>query len=240
MNEWMNECRILDSTALCGRNVSHSSLLRRKLRQACAAAESRVEVTQATERFLYRHLWSAALGIHTSYHQYKCCDIISTSIPALADVSTVHTTHKNDKQGHAIAEVVCRPSLSAVAWIQSQSGPVWYVMDKVTMGQVSGYRRPPVSAVGRSPKKKIGKLKKPFRSLKARARRERAEILWNPAAQTHPVLDSSSFFPVPTLPRKLATILLLAFSLFQLVAALSQCLCSESNKKNGEVGEYPQ
>jgi hypothetical protein len=40
--------------------------------------------------------------------------------------------------------------------------------------------------------------------------------------------------------RKIATILLLAFSLFQLVAKLSQCLCSESNKKNGEVGEYPQ
>ena len=42
------------------------------------------------------------------------------------------------------------------------------------------------------------------------------------------------------LTRKLATILLLAFSLFQLVVVLSQCLCSESNKKNREVGEYPQ
>ena len=41
-------------------------------------------------------------------------------------------------------------------------------------------------------------------------------------------------------PYKLALILLLAFSLFELVAALSQCLRSESNKKNGEVGEYPQ
>jgi hypothetical protein len=38
---------------------------------------------------------------------------------------------------------------------------------------------------------------------------------------------------------KLATILLVALSLFELVAALSQCLYSESNKKNGEVGEYP-
>jgi hypothetical protein len=55
-----------------------------------------------------------------------------------------------------------------------------------------------------------------------------------------PVLDSSSFVPVPTLPRKLANILLLAFSLFELVAALQQCLCSENNKQNGEVGEYPQ
>ena len=42
-----------------------------------------------------------------------------------------------------------------------------------------------------------------------------------------PVLDSSLFVPVPTLPRKLSTILL-AFSLFELVAALSQCFCSES------------
>jgi hypothetical protein len=42
------------------------------------------------------------------------------------------------------------------------------------------------------------------------------------------------------LPRKLANILLLAFSLFKLVAALSQRLFSESNKKNGEVSEYPQ
>jgi len=54
------------------------------------------------------------------------------------------------------------------------------------------------------------------------------------------VLDSSFFVPIPALLRKIATILLLAFSLFELVAALSQCLCSESNKKNGEVGEYPQ
>jgi len=76
--------------------------------------------------------------------------------------------------------------------------------------------------------------------LKTRAKRERAVTWWNPAAQTLPVLDSSSFVPVPMLPRKLAIILLLAFSLFKLVAALSQCLCSESKNKNGEVGEYPQ
>jgi hypothetical protein len=62
----------------------------------------------------------------------------------------------------------------------------------------------------------------------------------NPAAHTCPLFDSSSFVPVPTLPRKLAIILLLAFLLFELVAVLSQCLCSESNKKNGEVSEYPQ
>jgi len=57
---------------------------------------------------------------------------------------------------------------------------------------------------------------------------------------TRPVLDSFSFIPIPTVPLKLVTILLLAFSLFELVATLSQCLCSESDKKNGEVGEYPQ
>jgi hypothetical protein len=55
----------------------------------------------------------------------------------------------------------------------------------------------------------------------------------------HPVLDSSSFVPIAMLPCKLALILLLAFLLFESVAALSQCLCSESNNKNGEVGEYP-
>jgi hypothetical protein len=54
--------------------------------------------------------------------------------------------------------------------------------------------------------------------------------MWNLAAQTRPVLHSTSFLPVPTLPYNLATILLLAFSLFQLVFALSQFLCSESNK----------
>ena len=87
---------------------------------------------------------------------------------------------------------------------------------------------------------KIGKLKKQtVRNLKTRAERERVETWWNPATQTRPVLDSS-FVPVPTLLRKLSTILLVAFSLFELVAALSQFLCSESNKKNGEVGEYPQ
>ena len=46
------------------------------------------------------------------------------------------------------------------------------------------------------------------------------------------------FRPLSTLPSKLAIILLVAFSLFQLVAALSQRLCSQSNKKNGDVGEY--
>jgi len=72
------------------------------------------------------------------------------------------------------------------------------------------------------------------------AKQERAITWWNPVAQMRPVLDSSSCVPIPTLPRKLAIILVLAFSLFELIAVLSQCLCSESNKKSGEVGEYPQ
>jgi len=78
-----------------------------------------------------------------------------------------------------------------------------------------------------------------FISFKTRAKPERAVTWWNAAVQVRTVLDLSSFVPVPTLTRKLATILLLAFSLFELVAALSQCLYSESNKKDGEVGEYP-
>jgi len=72
------------------------------------------------------------------------------------------------------------------------------------------------------------------------AKWERAVTWCNPAAQTRPILDSSSFDPVPKLPHKLATILFLQSSLFKLVAVLSQRLCSESKKKNGEVSEYPQ
>ena len=43
-------------------------------------------------------------------------------------------------------------------------------------------------------------LVKLFISFKTRAKRERAVTWWNPATQTRPVLDSSSFVPVPTLP----------------------------------------
>jgi hypothetical protein len=39
-------------------------------------------------------------------------------------------------------------------------------------------------------------------SLKTRAERERAETWCNTAAQTRPVLDLSSFVPLPTLPRR--------------------------------------
>jgi hypothetical protein len=37
-------------------------------------------------------------------------------------------------------------------------------------------------------------------SFKTPAKQERAVTRWNPAAQMHPVLDSSSFAPVLTLP----------------------------------------
>ena len=69
---------------------------------------------------------------------------------------------------------------------------------------------------------------------------EWAIMWWNPTAQTLAVRDSSSFVPVTNLPRQLVTILLLVFSLFKLVTALSQCLCSESKNKNGDISEYPQ
>jgi len=86
----------------------------------------------------------------------------------------------------------------------------------------------PVSAVYRGPKKKLENYRnKRFVSFKTGPKREWALTWWNPAAQTRPVLGSSPSVPVHTLPRKIATILLLAFSLFELVAALSQCFCSE-------------
>jgi len=102
----------------------------------------------------------------------------------------------------------------------------------------SPYRRFQSSAVYRS-RKKFGKLNKEMVHKFQNARQARTGR--NIEIQQHKrALDSSSFVLVPTLPRKLATILLLAFSLFELVAALSQDLCSGSNKQNREVGEYPQ
>ena len=92
----------------------------------------------------------------------------------------------------------------------------------------------------RPPKNLENWRNKRFISFKTHAKWERAVTWWNPAAETRPVLYSPYFVPVPTLPRRLATILLLAFSLFKLVAMLSQCLCLESNKKDGYVSEYPQ
>jgi hypothetical protein len=61
-----------------------------------------------------------------------------------------------------------------------------------------------------------------------RAKRERAITWWNPSAQTRPLLDSSSFVLYPRFPAELAPILILAFSLFALVAMISHCLCSKS------------
>ena len=64
-----------------------------------------------------------------------------------------------------------------------------------------------------------------------RTKRERAITWWNPTAQTRPIHDSSSFVPIPTLPCKLANILLLAFLLFELVAALSQCCVQKATRR---------
>jgi hypothetical protein len=77
------------------------------------------------------------------------------------------------------------------------------------------------------PKKKLkNQRNKRFVSFKTSAKRKRAVTCWNPQPKrsqylTHLLLSPYSRFS--------ASILLLAFSLFALVAAaLSQCLCSES------------
>jgi len=83
------------------------------------------------------------------------------------------------------------------------------------------------------PEKKIleNERNKLFVSFKRSAKRKRTVTWLNPAAQTRPRVDSSFFVPVLMFLRKFATILLLAFSLFEVVAALLQCLCPESNKR---------
>jgi len=68
---------------------------------------------------------------------------------------------------------------------------------------------------------------KRFISFKTRAKRERAVTWWNPATETRPVLNLPYFVPIPTLPRKLAAILYVVFSMFELVAALSHCRRSQ-------------
>jgi hypothetical protein len=90
-------------------------------------------------------------------------------------------------------------------------------------------------------RKKFGKLKK-WTVHKFQNTRQ--------ARMGHNIVKSSSqnapsawliFLCSRTLPSpQLPTILLLVPLLFKSVAMLSQCLCSESNKKNGEIGEYPQ
>jgi len=136
-------------------------------------------------------------------------------------------------KGSIFFEVVWARNFEGNVWLQTTGSKEWLEIHNRKLI----YRRTPESAVYRGPKKKLENWRsKRFVSFKTRAKRERAVT----AAQTRPLLDSSSFVPVPTFPRKLANILLLAFSLFELVAALSQCLCSVSNKKNGEVGEYPR
>jgi hypothetical protein len=77
-------------------------------------------------------------------------------------------------------------------------------------------------------RKKNRKLNDRFVSFKTRAKRERTLTWSNLTAQTYPVLDSASSAPYSRFPTELATILLQAFSLFAVVAALSLCLCSEN------------
>jgi hypothetical protein len=70
---------------------------------------------------------------------------------------------------------------------------------------VSIYSRAPVSydsdirGLPRPEKTMENQGHKRFISFKTRARRERAVIWWNPAAQTRPIFGLSSFVPVPTL-----------------------------------------
>jgi hypothetical protein len=65
------------------------------------------------------------------------------------------------------------------------------------------YRRAPVSTDSLSVVTEAWKNRnKQFVSFKTRAERERTVTWWNPASQTWPVLDSSSFAPALTLPRR--------------------------------------
>ena len=74
---------------------------------------------------------------------------------------------------------------------------------------------------------------KRFISFKTHAKRERAVTWWNPPTKRAQYLTRLPLSPYPRFPANLPPfVLLLAFSLFELVAALSQCLCSESNKMN--------
>jgi hypothetical protein len=97
---------------------------------------------------------------------------------------------------------------------------------------VSTDPRSTVSVIRVSPlpeKINIGKLKKEtFRKFQNARQTRTAVISLNPASQTRPVLDLSSFFPYSRFPAECSSILHQAFSLFALAAALSQCLCSES------------
>jgi hypothetical protein len=67
-----------------------------------------------------------------------------------------------------------------------------------------------------------------FISLKTRAKRERVVTWWKPAAQTRPVLVSSFFAPVLTLPHRTCQHSASSLLAVRINCALSQCLCSES------------
>jgi hypothetical protein len=60
-----------------------------------------------------------------------------------------------------------------------------------------------VSAVYSGPNKKFeNERNKQFICFKTCSKQERTVTWWNPAAQTHPVLDSSFFAPILTLPHR--------------------------------------
>jgi hypothetical protein len=116
--------------------------------------------------------------------------------------------------------------LSAVSVVRSFSYPQ-FQLPAVSVTRSFSYPQFQLSAVHHD-QKKSGKIEEIIDiSFKTRAEQEQAVTWWNPAAQTYPVLGSPSFDPI-CFHTELASILLLAFSLFALVATLSQCLCSES------------
>jgi hypothetical protein len=84
---------------------------------------------------------------------------------------------------------------------------VWVTTYFCVMSGIYVYRRDPIYwfniRVLPRPEKKIRKLRnKRFTSFKTRAKREQPVTWWNLAAQTCPVIDSSSYAPVLTLPRR--------------------------------------
>jgi hypothetical protein len=60
------------------------------------------------------------------------------------------------------------------------------------------------------------------------AKQQQAITWWNPAVQTRPVLDSSSFAPALALPRRTCLRSASRFLAVRIFAALSQCLFSEN------------
>jgi hypothetical protein len=146
MNERKNErvyaCFWIQRLFLTVTNVTNNSFLRRKLCQARAVAERCVEVIQGIVRFLYwvTHVICCPPNTCvTSYHQNACCDMTSTLIPTLSDISALNTPPKDDTQGRAMVEVVCRRQARRWPGFDPSPVQVWSVMDRVTLRYVSEY-----------------------------------------------------------------------------------------------------